>query len=445
MPKRDLGLLECVDRLSKLVELLAETPRSAQSGGAGGSSVQGEGDEHGLARLSGPEPHAGVGEGALPVEDPETMLVDCPNAHHAGDMRTIMDIGLLQVFSSYGWNDISDAQVFDEEIRLALLAEDLGFDVLWSVEHHFFDYAFCPDNTQFLSYLAGRTERIELGTAAVILPWSEPLRVAEKIAMLDQLSGGRVRFGMGRGLSRREYAPFRGIEMDTSRKRFDESSEMVVRALETGFIEGDGPYYPQPRAELRPRPQKSFRGRIYAVANSNDSVDSAARIGARMVMFAERQWSHRVPAIERYRSRYRELHGSEAPPPMTADFTYCDSDAEHAVEHGTRYMASYLASLLEHYELMGDHFQETEGYKGYQQNAELLRHTGETGFLKGFLKANAFGTPDQVLETLDKRRGDLGPFEQATSFRFGGIPLDEAERSMRLFAKEVLPVLHTWD
>ena len=243
-----------------------------------------------------------------------------------------MDVGVLQVFASYGWSGIADSQAYDEEIRLALLAEELGFDVVWVVEHHFFDYAFCPDNTQLLSYLAAKTERIHLGTAAVILPWNDPLRVAEKISLLDQLSGGRVRFGMGRGLSRREYAPFREIEMDTSRARFDESSVMVSEALESGYIEGSGPYYAQPRTPIRPRPERSFRDRLYAVANSNDSVDAAARVGARMVMFAERQWDHRLPAIERYRSQYRDRFGREAPPPMTADFTYCDSDAERAAE-----------------------------------------------------------------------------------------------------------------
>lgn len=355
-----------------------------------------------------------------------------------------MDVGILIVFSAYGWERMPDGQVYDEEIRLALLAEDLGFDVLWPVEHHFFDYAFCPDNLQLLSYLAARTERIDLGTAAVILPWNEPLRVAEKVALLDQLSGGRVRFGMGRGLSRREYAPFRDIEMETSRARFDEASVMIARALETGHIEGDGPYYPQPRAALRPPPLRSFKDRLYAVANSNDSVDAAARVGARMIMFAESHWERRLPGIERYRTRYRELHGADAPPPMTADFTVCDTDADRAAERAPVYMGSYLASLLEHYELMGEHFSETTGYQGYGKNAEMLRKVGEAGFLKGFLAANAFGTPDQILATLDKRRGEIGAFELATSFRYGGIPFDEAERSMRLFAKEVLPVLHSW-
>jgi len=135
-----------------------------------------------------------------------------------------MDFGIQMIFQSYGYDEsVTDGQVYDEEIRLALLAEELGFDKLWPVEHHFEDYAFCPDNIQFLSYLAARTTRIGLATGAVILPWNDPLRVAEKVCLLDHLSGGRAVFGMGRGLARREYQPF-GIDMDTSRERFDEAA-----------------------------------------------------------------------------------------------------------------------------------------------------------------------------------------------------------------------------
>jgi len=355
-----------------------------------------------------------------------------------------MDVGIQVIFSAFG-ADHPDSQVYSEEVRLCLLAEELGFDVLWPVEHHFTDYSFCPDNTQFLSYLAGRTSRIDLGTAAVILPWNEPLRVAEKIALLDEIAGGRVRFGMGRGLSRREYEGFRSIKMDESRGRFDEAAPMILEALETGFIEGPGPYYPQPRTEIRPRPTRTFAGRTYAVANSSDSVDIAARIGARMIMFAERNWDSRLPGIERYRAAYQATHGSEAPPVLTCDFIYCDERSDRGEQLGTQYLGSYLASLLEHYELMGDHFTGTEGYQGYGKNAETLRALGETGYLKAFKAANAYGTPDQILRTLESRKQTLGRFEQSTSFRFGAIPYAQAEKSMRLFAKEVLPVLKGWD
>src|SRR5438105_14233588 len=126
-----------------------------------------------------------------------------------------MDVGIQMRFASYGWDRISDAEVWDEELRLARLADQLGFDVLWSVEHHFFDYSFCPDNLQLMSYLAGVTSHADLGTAAVILPWHHPVRVAEQVAMLDYLATGRLRFAIRRRLSRREFAASRApLSMD---------------------------------------------------------------------------------------------------------------------------------------------------------------------------------------------------------------------------------------
>lgn len=355
-----------------------------------------------------------------------------------------MDVGIQCVFSSYGWSGVSDSEVYRDETALALLAEELGFDVLWCVEHHFFDYSFCPDNTQLLSYFAGRTSRIELGTAAVIMPWNEPLRVAEKISMLDELSGGRLRFGMGRGLSRREYDLFPRIGMDESRERFDEGAAMVVEALETGFMEGHGTYYPQPRTAIRPAPTRTFKGRTYAVANSDDSVDAAARLGAAMVMFADRSWKSRLPSIERWRALYREVQDAEPPPPLTADFVFCHADAAVAAEKGRKYLTMYLQSILEHYEIMGSHFEGVTGYDAYAAAAEHLRKLGAEPIIEGFLHATAFGTPEQVIETYRTRWELIGPYEAAPAFRFGGIPFDEAEAGMRLFAAEVLPELKSW-
>src|SRR5688572_24632934 len=135
-----------------------------------------------------------------------------------------MNVGVQQVFQSYGYDPpVPDTQVFDEELRLALLAEELGFEAVWPVEHHFTDYAFCPDNVVYLAHLAARTTRIKLGTGAVILPWNTPVRVAEKISMLDHLSRGRVLFGMGRGLARCEYEGL-NIPMAEARDRFDEAA-----------------------------------------------------------------------------------------------------------------------------------------------------------------------------------------------------------------------------
>ncbi len=119
----------------------------------------------------------------------------------------MIQIGITQIAQSFGYDAISDTQVYEEEISGALLAEELGYDLVSMVEHHFEDYALCPDNFVYLAHLAAQTSRIKLMTGAVIVPWhTQPLRIAERASLLDQLSGGRLILGLGRGLSRREYA-----------------------------------------------------------------------------------------------------------------------------------------------------------------------------------------------------------------------------------------------
>jgi alkanesulfonate monooxygenase SsuD/methylene tetrahydromethanopterin reductase-like flavin-dependent oxidoreductase (luciferase family) len=351
-----------------------------------------------------------------------------------------MDVGMMMVFASYGWDDCSDECVWDEEIRLARLAADLGFGCLWSAEHHFNDYSFVPDNLQLLTYLTALCPDVDLGTAAVILPWHDPLRVAEQAAVLDMLSKGRLRLGLGRGLARREFAAFR-LRMDESRERFDEAAPMIVNGLKTGFIEGDGKFYPQPRTEIRPRPMRSFDGRIYAVASSDDSIDSAAKLGAHIVMFADRPWEMRLPGIERGRELHRKYHGTEPPRIMLTEFCVCGTKLAETEEEARRYQGKFVESNFYHYEFLGEHFKTVKGYDAYQQKAEIARKSGLEGAVAGFMQAASWGTPDKILRGLEERRKILGDFELNVAFRFGGTPYEVSERSLRLFAKEVLPVL----
>ena len=352
-----------------------------------------------------------------------------------------MRVGVQMVFQSWGYDSsVTDGQVVDDEIRLGELADELGFHALWPVEHHFDDYSFCPDNTVFLAHMAARTKRILLGTGAVILPWNDPLRVAEKLALLDHLSDGRLLFGMGRGLARCEYAGF-GIPMDESRERFDESARMILDALESGFIEGDGPFFPQPRVAIRPAPARSFVDRIYCVAMSPDSVIAAADLGARMVMFSQRPWDDQADAVQTYRKQFATQHLTEPGPPVICDFVYCDSDASRAVDMAHKYIAGYLASVMEHYELASDHFKEAKGYESYGSTVDLMKAIGLEKLCDMYLAVNVWGTPDQIIERVRARREVVGDHDLTCAFRYAGLPYEDAEASMRLFAREVLPEL----
>lgn len=355
-----------------------------------------------------------------------------------------MEIGVQLIFQSFGYPEgFPDQQVVDEEIRLSLLADELGFDALWPVEHHFEDYSFCPDNTEFLAYIGARTKQIKLATGAVILPWHPPLRVAERIAFLDSLTGGRVIFGMGRGLSRKEYEPM-GIPMGESRERFDEAAPMILEALETGFIEGDGKFYPQARAAIRPKPTRSFKGRASSVAMSPDSAVQAGKLGVRMVLFSEKPYDQQYQSIDLYRQSWRETHGTEPLPPMICDFTMCHTDAGRAEELAREHIGGYLASVLHHYEIASDHYKETKGYEHYASQVDTIKKLGFEGMYERYLSVQCWGTPEQILDKYAKRRQALGPFNITGCFRYAGLPVEEAEASMRLYAKEVMPQLRQW-
>src|SRR5258705_9955637 len=105
-----------------------------------------------------------------------------------------MHVGMCAIFQGAGM--ASDREVVEADLGLADLAEPLGFESIWTVEHHFTRYAICPDVMQFLTYMAGRTSTVQLGSMVVVLPWHDPIWLAEQIVMLDHMSRGRVILGM---------------------------------------------------------------------------------------------------------------------------------------------------------------------------------------------------------------------------------------------------------
>ncbi|WP_322760452.1 LLM class flavin-dependent oxidoreductase [Frankia sp. Cr2] len=348
-----------------------------------------------------------------------------------------MHIGIDLGFGNLREN-LSDAAMYAGEVGLADMAERLGFDSVWAVEHHFSDYAMCPNNIVFLAHVAGRTERVKLGTAAVIVPWHDPLRVAENMIMLDILSDGRALLGLGRGLSRTEYAPFQ-IPMDQSRGRFDEAAAMIVQALETGYIEGAGPYYPQPRTALRPRPRASFADRMYCAAGSPDSIASAVTLGAGLLAFVTKPVTENMDLFTGYRDQYRATHNMEAPPILCTINLYCHEDGNLARERAHGWIERYFHSHVKHYEMAGDHFQHITGYQRHAEMAEALRDVGLDKAADRYAASALVGTPDEIIEKITDVHRTLGGFALAVSPAYGGMPYEDAERSLELFGKEVLP------
>jgi len=355
-----------------------------------------------------------------------------------------MKIGIQNVFPAH--KDYSDREMYKQETRLLIEAEGMGFDIIWPVEHHFFDYSMCPDNMQYLSYIAARTERMELGTGAIILPWNNPMRVVEKMVLLDHLSDGRAVLGLGRGLSRREYAGF-GVDMTEARDRFNEAAAIVVQGLETGVVEANTKYYQQSRIEVRPRPFKSFKGRRYMVCMSPESFSVAASLGLGAMMFSQTAWENMAPALEAYRAEYRQYNnGEEAPPISIVDFISCFADRKKAEEVAHRGIVGYYWTLMEHYRMDDSaNFASTgASYQHYAKAAEQIQSLGHDAVIEEFIKSNLWGTPDMISATLRHRREVIGDFEVNGAFSYYSIPYEDVEKNMRLFAKEVAPEVKSW-
>lgn len=353
-----------------------------------------------------------------------------------------MHVGFSPIFQNPE-NAISDAEVYRQEVRLAELAEPLGFDSIWGIEHHFTDYTMCPDVLQFLTYMAGHSKRIQLGSAVVVLPWHDPVRVAEQISLLDHLSNGRLILGLGRGLGRVEYDGFR-VDMDEGRNRFVEHAELVLNALETGYMEG-GEATQQPRRDIRPFPLRSFRGRTFAAAVSPESMPIMAKLGIGLLVIPQKPWNVVREDFEVYGKVYREVNKAEPPKPVVGGFYFVDESADRAEEMAYKWIGKYYHTAMKHYEMTAEHFGKSKGYEFYKHVGKYIGRHGTQGAADDFVKLMPWGTPQQVIEKLEAIREVVDMRGVMGNFSYAGMPYEEAERSMRCFAEHVVPEVKSWD
>jgi len=329
-----------------------------------------------------------------------------------------MRIGMAAICQN-PFDERSDADVYVNELRLASLAEPLGFDSLWSVEHHFTDYTMVPDVLQFLSYFAGRTQRVQLGSMVVVLPWHDPMRAAEEISLIDHLCGGRYILGIGRGAGRVEFEGFR-IDMGESRERFVEAAQIVLGGLESGHCELDGKFYKQPKKAIRPKPLRSFKGRTYAAAVSPESARIMAELGIGILVIPQKPWDVIDAELAMYRKIYREVNGADAPKPIK--------------------IGGYWESAQRHYEFGGEHFAKTKGYEFYAAMSEAQRMSANQA-TEAYLDLQVWGTPAMCLDRIRKTGDRMGSEHFSCVFSYAGMPYAEAERNLRQFASEVMPKL----
>jgi alkanesulfonate monooxygenase SsuD/methylene tetrahydromethanopterin reductase-like flavin-dependent oxidoreductase (luciferase family) len=339
-----------------------------------------------------------------------------------------------------------DAGVYRTEYQMSDRAEALGFDSLWSVEHHFNGYAMCPDPLQFLTYFAGRTKHVKLGTMVVVAPWRDPIRIAENCSVLDHISGGRTILGLGRGVAKIEFDGFR-VDMNLTRKLLVETAEAAMMGLDKGYIEYQGEVIRQGRVDIRPKPLASFERRVFVSAASPETYPIMAKLGVGLLFIpGTRSWEEVAVDLKAYRQQFREIHGREAPAPIFCGWTFVDEDEGRARELGRRYIGGYIKSATSHYNTKGGHLHGVKGYESYveREAAAKARGVTEEMVVNAFTESHVYGTPDQCYERIVKVQEMLGAAAFLAIFNYGGMPPQEAIRNQELFAAKVLPRLKAY-
>ena len=336
-----------------------------------------------------------------------------------------------------------DVAVVSEHMALGDLAEPLGFDSLFALEHHFTGYAMSPSPTQLLAYYAGRTSRITLGTAVIVLPWHDPIRVAEEIALLDIMCGGRCLFGFGRGAASVEYEGFR-IDQGQARPRFIESAQIIKMALSQESFEFKGEHFQIPRTSIRPRPISHPERRFYGTAVSPESVDVMARLGFSMLVIMQNEWPKAAADVHRFNAVAAAEGFKPRPPMVLTNVSVAESRAE-AEDRAIEYLGRKWDSIDNHYHFSDGHLNNVKGYESYDKVGvtyakmkDPVRRAKATDF---YVSIQLVGTPDDCIQKLEELQALTGLDHLITEFSFGGMPHHESETNMRMFADTVMPVL----
>ena len=175
-------------------------------------------------------------------------------------------------------------QGFRDYIEFNIEAESLGYHSAFLVEHHFTGWGQVSATLNLLTWLAARTRTLRVGTAVIVLPWHNPVLLAEQAATLDLLSGGRLDFGIGKGYRYTEFRGFR-IPIEEAEERFDEALEIIMRAWrETGRFSHRGKYWQFDEIVVEPAPAQKPHPPFWMAANSPASIRRVAERGFNLLL-----------------------------------------------------------------------------------------------------------------------------------------------------------------
>jgi alkanesulfonate monooxygenase SsuD/methylene tetrahydromethanopterin reductase-like flavin-dependent oxidoreductase (luciferase family) len=326
-----------------------------------------------------------------------------------------MTFGIFSVVDHYPQElSRTTERLYAELLEQAEAADELGFESFWIAEHHFHEYGAIPRPAIWLAAAAQRTRRIGLGASVVVLPFDNPLRVAEDYAMVDILSHGRLMLGVGSGYLRHEFEGF-VVPVDQKRERFDEALEIMLAAWKGERFSYAGRYHTVNDLQLNVLPLQRPHPPLWVAILSNQA---AAFVGARglpvmMIPYATtEEFSELADTVDAYRRGFIGAGGK--PEEATVRFglhTYCAESREEARADIDEAMERYVRTRL----------------YAKQRPIDLLVEKDLV----------AFGDPDDIIRVA-RRYEEAGLTHFLAITNFGGITHENVLRSIELIAREVM-------
>ena len=310
----------------------------------------------------------------------------------------------------------SAGEFYAELLEQVEAAEELGYDSFWIAEHHFHEYGAIPSPPVWMAAAAGRTRRIRLGVAVSVLPFRNPLLVAEEYAMVDVLSGGRLNFGAGSGYLKHEFEGF-GVSPEEKRERFDEALAIIRKAWTGERFSHDGRFHRVRDVAIQVTPVQRPHPPIWVAILRNEAAPFVAKNGYPLMMIpyaTTEQLDELARTVSAFKAAYREAgHGD----PETLALAF----GLHA------YVAENFAEATAQAREAMDRYVRTRLYAKQRPYGALVE--------KSLI---AYGSPEEVIRVF--RRYEACGFTLALPIlNFGGLPQKLVLRSMERLAREVLP------
>ena len=325
-----------------------------------------------------------------------------------------------------------DDQVIEEALREAQLCDELGMDMLWLAEHHFDGICAYVDPVTFAAALAASTKRIHIGFAVAQMSLHHPIRMAEQMALIDNISKGRLVVGLGRGTAYNVY-DYQGYGIDPKEayERLIEAEGIMIKAWTTENYEHQGKYWNLKLPQLRPRPYTKPHPAIVRACSGEEAMLGMAREGRPFLMNIQSNevTKHRM---DLYRKTMREAGYDEATVAHNVDNTWVwrnifvgetDAEAERIA------MPAWETQQA---------FREQMRKKVYAEQGLMLKHEPATPARNQQQHSILCGSPDTVADAIaeiDK----IGVGGLILVFRLGPMPYEVAANSIRLFMSKVAP------